>query len=165
MWMFVLVISCLITSNLPWFMDLTGSYAILFLTVLDFTFTIRHNHNWVSFLLWLSLFFPSGAISLFFSSGVSDTYWPGGVHLSVSLTFCVFILFMGLSSQECWSGLPFPSPMDHVLSELSTMTHPPWVAIHSMAHNFIESDNAVVHVISLISFLSFWFSFCLSSEV
>ena len=28
-----------------------------------------------------------------------------------------------------------------------------WVALHSMAHRFIELDKAVVHVISLISFL------------
>ena len=33
--------------------------------------------------------------------------------------------------------------MDQVLSELSTMTHPSWVA-----HSFIELDKAVVHVIS-----------------
>ena len=33
-----------------------------------------------------------------------------------------------------------------------------------MAHNFIELDKAVVHVISLISFLSFWFSVCLPSD-
>ena len=42
--------------------------------------------------------------------------------------------------------------MDHVLSELSTMTHPSWVALHSMARSFIELDRAVVHVISLIHF-------------
>ena len=27
------------------------------------------------------------------------------------LSFCLFILFMGFSRQEHWSGLPFPSPM------------------------------------------------------
>ena len=43
--------------------------------------------------------------------------------------------------------------MDYVLSELSTMTHPSWVALHGMAHHYIELDKAVVHVISLISFL------------
>ena len=43
--------------------------------------------------------------------------------------------------------------MDYVLSELSTMTHPSWVALHGMAHSFIELDKAVVHVISLVSFL------------
>ena len=41
--------------------------------------------------------------------------------------------------------------MDHVLSELSTMMHPSWLALHGMAHSFIELDKAVVHVVSLIS--------------
>ena len=43
--------------------------------------------------------------------------------------------------------------MDHVLSELSTMTRPSWVALHSMAYSFIELDKVVVHVIRLVSFL------------
>ena len=30
---------------------------------------------------------------------------------------------MGFSRQEYWSGSPFPSPVDHILSDLSTMTH------------------------------------------
>ena len=41
--------------------------------------------------------------------------------------------------------------MDHVLSKLSTMTHLSWVALHGMAHSFIELDKAVVHVISEFS--------------
>ena len=65
------------------------------------------------------------------------------------------------SRQEYWSGLPFPSPVDHVLSELPTMNHPSWVALYGMAHDFIELDKSVVHVISLISFLWLQFSFCL----
>ena len=56
---------------------------------------------------------------------------------------------MVFSRQEHWSGLPFPSPVDHILSELSTMTHPSWLALHSMAHSFTELDKAVVHVIRL----------------
>ena len=43
--------------------------------------------------------------------------------------------------------------MDHILSELSTITHPSRMALLSMAPSFIELDKAVVHVISLISFL------------
>ena len=39
------------------------------------------------------------------------------------------------------------------LSELSTMTHLSWVALQGMAHSFIELDKAVVHAISLVSFL------------
>ena len=50
--------------------------------------------------------------------------------------------------------------MDHVLSELSTMTRLLWVALHSMAHSFIELDKAVVHVIRLVSFLCGFQSIC-----
>ena len=80
-------------------------------------------------------------------------YWAptdlGSLSFSV-LSFCCFILFLGFLRQEYWSGLPFPSTVDHVLSELSTMTHPSWVALHVMAHSFIELDKAVVHVIKLL---------------
>ena len=65
---------------------------------------------------------------------------------------------MGFSRQEYWSGLPFPSPVHHVLSELSAMTRPSWVALLIWAHSLIELDKAVVHVINLVSFLWFWFS-------
>ena len=57
-------------------------------------------------------------------------------------------LLMGFSRHEYWSGLPFPSPVD-VLSELSTMTHPSWVALHGMAHSFIELDEAVMIAFSV----------------
>ena len=60
---------------------------------------------------------------------------------------------MGFSKQEYLSVLSFSSPVDYVLSELSTMTCLSWVVLQSMAHNFIKLDKAVVHVISLVSFL------------
>ena len=50
-----------------------------------------------------------------------------------------------------WFAIPFP--VDHVLSEISTMTHLSWVALRGMAYSFIELDKAVVHVIRLVSFL------------
>ena len=40
---------------------------------------------------------------------------------------------------------PFPSPVDHILSELSTMTRLSRVALHSMAHSFVELVKTVVH--------------------
>ena len=49
--------------------------------------------------------------------------------------------------------MPVPSPVDHVLSELSTVTRPSWVAPHGMAYSFTELDKDVVHVICLVSFL------------
>ena len=78
--------------------------------------------------------------------------------------FTILYWFMGFSREKYWSGLPFPSPVDHVLSELSTMTCPSWVALHGMAHSFNELDKAVVHVIRLVSFLLLWLSVWLSSD-
>ena len=61
------------------------------------------------------------------------------------LSFCIFILFMGFSKQEYWSGLPFPSPVDHIQSDLSTMsTRLGWP--HRAWLTFIELDKAVVLV-------------------
>ena len=50
---------------------------------------------------------------------------------------------MGSSRQEYWSGLPFPSPVNHILSDLSTMTRPSWVALQTWL-SFIQLDKAVV---------------------
>ena len=50
-----------------------------------------------------------------------------------------------------WFAIPFSSGPH--LSELSTMNFSSWVALHGMAHSFIELDKAVVHVIRLFSFL------------
>ena len=159
---FTLAISSLTTSNLPWLIDLTFQvpmqYCYLQLEPASIT---RHIHNWVLFLLWLHLFILSGVISPLISSSILGTYWPGGFSV---LSFCLFILFMGISSQEYWNGLSFLSPVDHILSELSTMTHLSWVALHGMAHNFIELDKVMVHVINLVSFLWLWFSVCLPSD-
>ena len=73
------------------------------------------------------------------STGASASpvaYWAptdlGSSSFSV-LSFWLFILFMEFSRQEYWSGLPFPSPVDHILSDLSTMTPLSWVAPHGMA--------------------------------
>ena len=53
--------------------------------------------------------------------------------------------------QEYWSGLPFPSPVDHVLSELFTLIQLCWVALLDMTNSFIElckplhHDKTVIH--------------------
>ena len=147
MWTFILAISCLTTSNLPWFMDLTfeipKQYCPLQIQMLlpsQVTSTT-------------GCCFCFGSVSSFFlelflqSSPVA--YWAPtdlGSHLSVSYIFA-FSYWTGFLKQGYWSGLPFPSPVDHVFSELSTMTYPSLVALHCMAHSFIALDKAVVHVI------------------
>ena len=59
---------------------------------------------------------------------------------------------MRLSRQEYWSGLPFHSPVDHILSDLSTMTRPSWWP-HKAWLSFIELDKTVV-------LWSDWLGFC-----
>ena len=116
-------------------------------------FITSHIHSWVLFSLWLCLFILSWVISPLISRSIRASTDPGSSSFSV-ISFCLFTLFMGLSRQEYWSGLPFPPPVDHVLSELSTMTCPFWVALHGLAHSFIELDKAVIHVISLFSVIT-----------
>ena len=164
MLMFTLAISCLTTSNLPWFMDLTFQVPMQYCSLQHQTLLPLpvSSTTGCCFALAPSLHF-SGVISPLISSSILGTYWLGDSSFSV-LSFCLFILFMGFSRQERWSGLPFPSPVDHALSELSTMTRLSWVALHGMTHSFIELDKAVVYVIRLVSFLWRWFSVCLSSN-
>ena len=60
---------------------------------------------------------------------------------------------MGFSRQEYWSGLLFPSPVDHILSDLSTWpAHLGWP--HTAWLSFTELDKAVV-----LAWLD-WLVFC-----
>ena len=108
-------------------------------------------------------FFPDlFVIALHFSP---VKYWtPSSLEGSSSgiKSFCLFILFMGFLWPKYWGGLPFPSSVDHILSELLTITHPSWVALHSMAHSFIElcktlcHDKAMIHERIHILILNFF---------
>ena len=140
---FTLAISCFITSNLPWFMGLTFQVPMQYCS-------LRHRTLLLSPVTSTGCCFCFGSVSSFFLElflyWSPVAYWAptnlGSSSFSV-LSFCLFILFMGFSRQKHLSGLPFPSPVDHILSELFTMTHPTWVALHNMAHSFIELDKAV----------------------
>ena len=52
---------------------------------------------------------------------------------------------MGFSQQEYWNGLPFPPPVDHILSEFFTMTSASCVALHGMTYSFIELCKPLHH--------------------
>ena len=129
-------------------------YSIYSITSTSIT---SHIHNWVLFSLWLHPFIPSGVI--FHWSPVA--YWaptdPRSSPFSI-LLFCLFILFMGFSRQEYWNGLPFPSLVVHILSDLSTMAHLSWVAPRAWL-SFIELDKAVVLVwLDWLVFCNYGFS-------
>ena len=107
--MFTLAISCLTTSNLPWFMDLTFQVPIQYCSL----------QHWALLPLPVTstygCCFHFGSISSFFLElflyWSLVVYWAptdlGSSFFSV-LSFCIFMLFMGFSKQEYWSGLPFP---------------------------------------------------------
>ena len=148
--MFTLPISCLTTSNLPWFMDLTFQVPMHYCCLQYWTLLPSP----VTSTTWV--FFCFGSISSFslelFLHWFLVAYWaPTDLQSSTFsfLYFWLFILFMGFSRQECRSGLPFHSPGDHVLSELSSTARPSWVALNGMAYSFIQLYKAVVHVIRL----------------
>ena len=156
---FTLTISCLITFNLPWFMDPTFQvpmqycslqhWALLPSPVTSTTGCCLYIGS--TFLIFLELFLHWSPVA----------YWAPTDLASSSFNVLSFV--HGVLKARILKCLPFPSPVYHVLSELSTMTWPSWVALHGMAHSFIELDKAVVHVIS-ISFLWLWFSFCVPSD-
>ena len=141
--MFTLGISCLTTSNSPWFMDLTYQVAICNIALYSIGLYFHHQTHPLS----SCSHFDTTASSLLellvialCSSAVA--YWTLSKLESSSsdiISFLPFMLSMGFSRQEYCRSLPFPSPVDYVLSELFTMTWLSWVTMHGMAHSFIES--------------------------
>ena len=155
--MFSLAISCLTTSNLPWFMDLTFQVPMQYCFLQHQTLLLSPVTSTTGYCFFFGSI-PSFFLELFLHWSPVAYWAPLALRSSFFsiLSFCLFILFMGFSRQEYWSGLPFPSPVDHIVSDLSTMTCPSWVAPRAWL-SFIELDKAVVRVIRLTSCLWLWF--------
>ena len=140
--MFTLAISCLTTSNLPWFMDLKSQVPmqyLLFFIAWDFTFITGHIHNWAFFPLWPSCFILSGAKScpLLFPSGI--TFWPGGSSF-------VAFSYSSWGSHGKYTGVVCHSLLQWIMfCQDSTMTRLSWVALPSMVHSFIELSKPLCH--------------------
>ena len=151
--MFNLSISCLTASNLPWFMDLTFQGPIQYCSLLHWTllsppntFTAEcHFHFGPATSLLLKLLVTALHYSPVAYCTPSDLGGGGEGSSSSVISFCLFILSVGFSRQEYWSGLPFPSAVNHILSELFTMIHPSSVALHHMIHSFIELCKPLCH--------------------
>ena len=110
----------------------------------------------------MSSFF-SGVISPLFSSSILGTYQPGEFIFQCPIFLPFHTVHRVLKIRMLkWFVIPF----SHGPCFVRTLhhTHLSWVALHGLAHNFIELDKAVVHVISLSSFLWLWFSFSLPSD-
>ena len=91
--------------------NVPGCYATLFFTASDFTFTTRHSHKWVSFLLWPSYFILSGTISncpLLFPSSILDTFQPGGLGFRRHI-FLPFHMIYGVLAARILEWFAIPS--------------------------------------------------------
>ena len=119
--------------NLPRFMDLTFQVPMQYCS-------LQHG-----------TLFPSPVTSTtghcFCFDSASSFFLELFLHSSlVAYWASTYLRSSSFSVLSYWSGLPIPSPVDHVLSELSTMTCSSWVTLHGMAHSLIELDKAVLHV-------------------
>ena len=86
------------------------SYAVLFFTASDSTFTTRHIHTWVFFPLWPSCFILPGAISNF---PLLLLYWTPshlGAHLPASYLFAFSYCPWGSSGRNTGMSCNFLLP-------------------------------------------------------
>ena len=118
--MFTLVISCMTTSNLPWFMELTFQVPMQYCSLQHRILLLSPVTSAAGYCFCFGSI-PSFFLELFLHWSPVAYWEPNDLGSSSFgiLSFCLFILYMGFSRQEYWSGLPFPSPVDHILSGLS----------------------------------------------
>ena len=110
----------------------------------------HQSYNWVLFLPWLHLFILSGVISPLFSSSILGTYWPGEFIFQCPIFLPFYTVHGVLKARiQKWFAIPFSSGR-HFVRTLHH-DHPSWVALHGMAHSFIELDKDVVHAIRIKS--------------
>ena len=153
---FNLTISCLTTSSLPWFMDLTFQVPMQYCSLQNQTLFLSPVTSTTGCCFWydsISSFFLE-----LFLQGSPVAYWAPTNLGSSSFGVLYLFAFSWGSQGKNTEVVCIPFSRGPVLSELSTMTRLSWVALHGMAYSFIELDKAVVHVIRLVSFLWLWFS-------
>ena len=154
---FTLAISCLTTSNLPWFVDLTFQVPMQYCSLQHWTLLLSPVTSTTVYC------FCFGSISSFFLElflyWSPVAYWAptdlGSSSFSI-LSFCLSYCSWGSHGKNT-------EVVCHSLLQWTTFcqTSPPWPARLGWPHtawlSFIELDKAVVHVIRLTSFLWLWF--------
>ena len=93
-------------------------------------------------------FFPELLVAVLCSSPVAC--WThsdlGGLICQCHIFLSFYTVCGVLTSQQVyWGGLPFPPPVNHILSELSSMTCPSLVALHGMVRSIIELCKPLHH--------------------
>ena len=135
MLMFILIISCLTTSNLSWFMDLTFKVPMQYCSLqhqilLSPPDTVTAEDHFCFrpatsfFLEQLVIVLHSSPVAYWTPSNMGGRAW----FIFWCHIFLPFCIVHGVLTQEYWSGLPFPCTVDHVLSDFSLW--PIYPALH-----------------------------------
>ena len=155
--MFTLAISCLITSNLPWFMDLTFQVPMQYWSLQHRTLLVSPVTSTTGYCFCFGSI-PSFSLELFLHWS-PIVYWaPTDLGIPVSISYHFSFSYCSWDFQGKNTGV-----VCHSLLQWTTFcqTSPPWPTLLGWPHtawlSFIELDKAVVHVIRLTSFLWLWF--------
>ena len=105
--MFTLAISSLTTSHLPWFMDLTFQVPMQYCSLQHQTWLSPPDTSTTGIVSAQRGSASSFFLELFLCSSPVAYWAPTNLESSSFhvISFCLFILFMGFSRQEYWSGL------------------------------------------------------------
>ena len=148
--MFTLAISCLITSYLPWFLDLTFQISMRYCSLQHQTLlslpgsatTDCNFHSGLASSFFLELFLYSTLVA----------YWTLTAVLPVSyIFFCLFIVFMGFSRQDDWSGFLLSSSVDHFLTKEYKKAIKEWKTLYCnmpILWKLIYSFNTILVIIA-----------------
>ena len=159
---FTLVISCLTTSNLPWFMDLTFQVLMQYCSLQHGTLLLSPVTSSTGYCFCFGSI-PSFFLELFLHWSPVAYWAPTDLWSSSQYpTILPFHTVHGILKARILKWVC------HSLLQWTTFcqTSPPWPAHLGWPHtawlSFIELDKTVVHVIRLASFLWLWFqSVCL----
>ena len=159
---FTLAISCLTTSNLPWFVGLPFQGPMQYCSLQHQTLLPSP----VTPTTGCCFYFGSVSsflLELFFYCSPLGTYQPGDLICHCPI-FLPFHTVHGVLKARILKrfAVAFSSGPCYV----RTLHHNPSVllVVHGIVHSFIELDKAVFHVIRLVSVLWLWFSVCLPSD-
>ena len=129
---FTPAISCLTTSNLPWFMDLIFQVPVKYCSLQHQTLLPSPvtSTTGCCFLLWLHLFILSGIISPLISSNILGSYGPEEFIFQCHILFPFHAVHGVLSAGILkWFAFPFSSGPHFIRTlhrDLSVLGGPTW---------------------------------------
>ena len=152
---FTLAISYMTTSNLPWFMDLTFQLPMQYCFLQHQTLLLSPVTSTAGYYLCFGSN-PSFFLELFLHRS-PVAYWAPTDLRSTSfsiLSFCLFILFMGSSRQECWRIIFITSTIVSPQAKQGEVTERPstenWIKYYWAWLHALEQDPVSPSVMFLI---------------